>query len=494
MAIPNIIADFSTILALKVAAGATTATLVSATDSDGVALPTGTYGFTIDRKNSNKEYITATLTGTALTDIKTIAVGTGIASTGFARAHRRNAEVIISDFVVIKRLQDVFETGYDYAISPTSDYMLATKKYVDDLALGGATTVDKVTVAGIAGETLAAGNLVYLKVADARWWKCDADDASTIDNVMLGIAQGSGTAGNAITSGVLIKGVDSNQSALSAFTVYYASNTAGGISSSSGTITRVIGISHPSVATKLYFDPDFNKVYKNYAVDAVGTDSYAITLQSAFGALYAGMEVTFKAGTANTGAATLAVNGLTATAITKFGSTALVTGDILAGQVVKVVYDGTQFQIVSLKPTVLTSDVTGLLPVANGGRASLAPFKIGVTTRDMTAASGAVTIAHGLGIAPTFVRITALVNDGNTFCHSFGTFISGTNRCIFSFLETDAAHPNSGNDTTNGVYLYLYNGRIQSAVISVDATNITLTWTKTSTPTGTAQILWEVQA
>ncbi len=345
MSIPNVIADFSTILALKVAVGATTATLVSATDDDGVALPTGTYGFTIDRKNSKKEYITATLTGTALTNVKTIAVGTGIATTGFAKTHRRSAEVVITDFVVIKRLQDVFETGYDFVYTPVSDYMLATKKYVDDVAFGGSVTLNKLVIVGNAGEAVAAGNLVYKKVSDGEWYLCDADTASTLNNVLLGIAQGAGTDGNAITGGILIKGLDTNQTGLTINSIYYASNTAGGVSLTSGTNPRVIGVS--TSTTDILFDPDFNKVNTVYAVDSVGTDAYAVTVQSALGALYAGMRVTFQAGTANTGAATLAVNGLTAKAITKYGTTALATGDILANQVIEVVYDGTQFQMVS---------------------------------------------------------------------------------------------------------------------------------------------------
>lgn len=253
----NLVADFATTLALKVAVGDTTATLSSATDDDGVALPTGTYGLTIDRKNSSKEYIECTLTGTALTNVKTVTRGTGVASTGFANIHRKGAEVIISDFVVIKRFQDIFETGYPSAQTPSSDYMLATKKYVDDLALGGATTVDKITISAIAGETVAAGNLLYLKEADAKWWKADADTLATVKNAQLGIAQGSGTAGNAITNGVLVKGVDSNQTGLSTHTLYYASNTAGGISSSAGTNTKVVGVSHPSDTTKLYFNPEY---------------------------------------------------------------------------------------------------------------------------------------------------------------------------------------------------------------------------------------------
>ena len=74
----KIIADFNTTLVNKTAVGATTATLTTATDDDGVAIPTGTYGFTIDRNNSSKEFFTATLTGTALTAIQTITRGTGL--------------------------------------------------------------------------------------------------------------------------------------------------------------------------------------------------------------------------------------------------------------------------------------------------------------------------------------------------------------------------------------------------------------------------------
>jgi hypothetical protein len=56
-----------------------------------------------------------------------------------------------------------------------------------------------------------------------------------------------------------------------------------------------------------------------------------VTLVPAATALTAGLEVRWKPTAANTGAApTLAVNGLTATAITKFGATALVANDLTA--------------------------------------------------------------------------------------------------------------------------------------------------------------------
>lgn len=84
-----------------------------------------------------------------------------------------------------------------------------------------------------------------------------------------------------------------------------------------------------------------------YAADTGSTDAYAITLASAPTAYTAGMVVHFKANTANTGACTLNVNGLGAVAIKKLGGTKDLSDDeIKAGQIVTVVYDGTNFQMI----------------------------------------------------------------------------------------------------------------------------------------------------
>lgn len=58
----------------------------------------------------------------------------------------------------------------------------------------------------------------------------------------------------------------------------------------------------------------------------------------------------FKATFANTGAATLSVDGLTAVPLKKHGAIDLAQGDILANQVVVAVHDGTNFQMVSDMP------------------------------------------------------------------------------------------------------------------------------------------------
>lgn len=89
-----------------------------------------------------------------------------------------------------------------------------------------------------------------------------------------------------------------------------------------------------------------------YGEDAEASDTYAITVLPSIGAYYTGMIVIFKANTANTGAATLNVNTIGAAAIKKQKDQALETGDILAGQTVTLVYDGTNFQMISTLPSV----------------------------------------------------------------------------------------------------------------------------------------------
>ncbi len=84
-----------------------------------------------------------------------------------------------------------------------------------------------------------------------------------------------------------------------------------------------------------------------YAADAEASDTYAITLSPVPSAYFVGMEINFTANTANTGAATLNVNTLGAKTIKKKYDQDLETGDIESGQIVNIIYDGTNFQMQS---------------------------------------------------------------------------------------------------------------------------------------------------
>jgi hypothetical protein len=85
----------------------------------------------------------------------------------------------------------------------------------------------------------------------------------------------------------------------------------------------------------------------NYGTDAQASDDYVITLDVAPTAYVTGMQIIFKANTINTGAATLNVNSLGAVTIVKRLNTALSNGDILAGMMCMVVYDGTNFVLMN---------------------------------------------------------------------------------------------------------------------------------------------------
>lgn len=159
----KIIADFRTSLATKLSAGASTCTLQSATDDDGVALPSGTYFFTIDGDNSQKEHIVATLSGTSLTAISSIS-RQGTQTANAVREHRVGASVTITNFAHIKYINDLLDgttnlnastpLTYDGTASITTANQLATKAYVDGVTTAGApdasTTVKGITKLSVA--------------------------------------------------------------------------------------------------------------------------------------------------------------------------------------------------------------------------------------------------------------------------------------------------------------------------------------------------------
>lgn len=86
----------------------------------------------------------------------------------------------------------------------------------------------------------------------------------------------------------------------------------------------------------------------NSGTDSGSTDDYVVALSGyAITAYTTYLQVTFKANTINTGAATLNVNGLGAKTIVKRLNTTLDNGDIVAGMICLVIYDGTRFVLMN---------------------------------------------------------------------------------------------------------------------------------------------------
>ena len=82
-------------------------------------------------------------------------------------------------------------------------------------------------------------------------------------------------------------------------------------------------------------------------ITVTGTDSIIGSLSPALTAYAAGQMFYFVAAGTNTTAVTINIDGLGVKNLTHNGNVALAAGDILSGEVVVIVYDGTRFQMVS---------------------------------------------------------------------------------------------------------------------------------------------------
>ena len=82
-------------------------------------------------------------------------------------------------------------------------------------------------------------------------------------------------------------------------------------------------------------------------ISVTGTDTLTGTVVPALSAYATGNQFSFLVANTNTGAVTINVDGIGAKAITRTGTTALVAGDMVAGQAVEIIYDGTRFQLVN---------------------------------------------------------------------------------------------------------------------------------------------------
>jgi len=165
-------------------------------------------------------------------------------------------------------------------------------------------------------------------------------------------------------------------------------------------------------------------------------DTYAVTLNSSPGAYFQGMWVAVEINVTNTGASTINVNSYGAKNIKRADGSDVLAGDLQAGQIYELRYDGAVFrvtgdlstdvtlagtpdyltisnQVITRNQIDLTTDVTGVLPSANGG----SQIKVGHTT--MTAATGNQAVT-GIGFQPTWIMavnvMTASASEITTAC------------------------------------------------------------------------------
>lgn len=503
--IPTVVAVFSTSLQDSITTSATSMTLVSGTDKAGNAL-SGYICYNIDEGTSLEEFVCGTTTGTAVASlIRGIdPVDGDLEVTALKKAHRRGASVKVTNYPVegiLARIINGTETlpnKLSYNSHPTfsSNTELIDKKYADDLIAAGApdasTTVkglaEEATQAEVDARTAAGGTSARLFVnpttVRANLYHDYAADAGANDSYTVTVTP----APTAYTTG--------DEYTFKANTVNTGAATlnVNGLGAKSLKMNKdldpVDGYIKAGADVKVVYDGTNMQIVsvsgkpaisqngsEIYAVDAVGTDAYAITLTPAISAYTSGLTVAFKAGTANTDGATLAINGLAAKAIVKNYNSALVTGDILQNQIVEVVYDsvGDNFQMTSPVATSIT-------------------YASGRDTKSTADASTTQNIAHGLGKIPKKVKLTFqfgnttgdfegyLVYNGTTSTTVGAVVANGASRDMNSAGNIKLYGTASGSET-----------EFQTGVVTFDATNIIITWTKTNSPTGSWTILWEAE-
>jgi hypothetical protein len=148
------------------------------------------------------------------------------------------------------------------------------------------------------------------------------------------------------------------------------------------------------------------------------------------------------------------------------------------------------------KPSYTASEVSALAVGVN-------TWKTGIATKNITDVSAVQNIAHGLGRVPKYVRIDGAViittaitqlatgiydgtnNSGLTVAIGEGTSTAATDAVYTSTAIALGFSPLVATNVFTGA-------NRQTGIISVDATNIIITWTKTGTVASlTASLIWQ---
>lgn len=259
------------------------------------------------------------------------------------------------------------------------------------------------------------------------------------------------------------------------------------------------------------------RTYLGYTTTTGSTNAYVGTVTPTPTAYATGQFVGALMSSTNTGNATINLNSLGVKNI-YMGATGLFAGAWATNSLVGLAYDGTQFNVAwisngsSMSATAnrlalrnTTGDVTvNTTPTASTDAASKAyvDTKVlssanGTTTKNAADASTTQNIAHGLGEIPKSVEIFCTLNTSVTISGGSqnrslfaNTFYNGTTQSSQSYYA-------SSDNVTTGTSFTLNAANAdatQTGVVTFDATNIIITWTKTGSSTGTYNLLWRALA
>jgi hypothetical protein len=208
---------------------------------------------------------------------------------------------------------------------------------------------------------------------------------------------GSGTyslpAGNPVTTGTTISSTWANGTLSDIATaltqsIAYDGQTTPVANLPMGTYAHT-GVGNATVRTMYASAAQVEDGTLNYLTSVSGTNTITATAPVGMTGYVAGQVFRFIAAGANTGACTLNLNSIGAKSLVKTDGSALVSGDIASGAAVQVMYDGTNFQLLSdangATETVTNLTVTGTLTANND--ATIHGLKVGTGYSSDTAST-----------------------------------------------------------------------------------------------------------
>ncbi len=130
-------------------------------------------------------------------------------------------------------------------------------------------------------------------------------------------------------------------------------------------------------------------------------------------------------------------------------------------------------------------------------------YKVGSATYDLSTVTGVQSITHGVGTTPKMIRVTAVYSSSGsgtsteTTSHAFVAY-DGTTQSAVSLFQHSTNASGTGFDSEHTADFRIRtslstNNYYQLATVTFGSTTISISWTKTGSPTGTANITWEAQ-